>query len=308
MASATQKTDEYAFNIQLDTGIEDRDYHGRNKKDEIQRPDIVDDYCQGLLLQARVDRVVHGTEKKGGTPATLVVFGFRFHGIGKKRRFKQSVITIVFQDEQKREDADPVVIFLWPNRGFTLGKPTDIAVDETKGGEAGGNAGATYGGVNAKATWEKKKSFGKTDRASLTGSIMLDRHVRNSGPANAVLLTVTEDETAQSGLVTDLRAVVLLRRQNDTDKFAAKVKIGAKANFFYDLVTGLRDVSGLSPANDPVVFKAGKEHNYIRPATLAGFLEDKLAEEVDEEELNSKSLDGLAGVLGCTALVTSLEE
>jgi len=308
MAPATQKTDEYAFNIQLDTGVEDRGFHGRNKKGEIQRPDIVDDICQGLLLQARVDRVVHGTEKKGGLPATLIVFGFRFHGIGKKRRFQESTITIVFQDEHKKDDADPVVIFLWPNGDFTLDKPTDIDVERSTGGEAGGNVGATYGGVNAKRTWEKKKSYRKTDRASLTGSIMLDRQVRDSGPSNAVLLTISEDETAQSGLVTDFRAAVLLRRQNDTDQFAAKVKIDAKAHFFYNLVRGVRDVSGLSPANDPVIFKPGKAHNYIRPATLAGFLEDKLAEEVNEEELNSKSLNGLAGVLGSTALGTSLEE
>jgi len=308
MAPATQKTDEYAFNIQLDTGVEDRGFHGRNKKGEIQRPDIVDDICQGLLLQARVDRVVHGTEKKGGSPATLIVFGFRFHGIGKKRRFQESTITIVFQDEHKKDDADPVVIFLWPNGDFTLDKPTDIDVERSTGGEAGGNVGATYGGVNAKRTWEKKKSYRKTDRASLTGSIMLDRQVRDSGPSNAVLLTISEDETAQSGLVTDFRAAVLLRRQNDTDQFAAKVKIDAKAHFFYNLVRGVRDVSGLSPANDPVIFKPGKAHNYIRPATLAGFLEDKLAEEVNEEELNSKSLNGLAGVLGSTALGTSLEE
>src|SRR6266576_3621272 len=51
MAPATQSTDEYAFDIQLDTGTEDRGFHGSNKDGEIQRPDVVDDICQGLLLQ-----------------------------------------------------------------------------------------------------------------------------------------------------------------------------------------------------------------------------------------------------------------
>jgi hypothetical protein len=304
MDSETMKTDPYAFDIQLDTSIEDRNFHQRNKKGQIQRPDVLDDICRGLLVQARIDRIVHGTETKDGTPATLVVFGFRFHGINMKRRFREATITIVFQDKEKKEDADPTVICLWPNGDYTLGKPTDIEAEDKTGGEVGGNAGptSTYGGASAKLTWERKRNWRKTERASLTGSIFLDMNVRNSGPANAVKLSISEDGMAKTGLVTDFRAAVLLRRKNDEDSFTARLKIGASAHFFYNLVKGLRDVSGLSPANDPVTFKPGKENQYIRPPTLARYLEDKLAENVDEDRLNEGKLDALAGVLGSTVL------
>ena len=96
MASTGEERDEFSFNIQLNTDAEDRGYHRRNDGDEIQRPDIVDDICKGLLLQARVDRILHGYETEKGNPATLVVFGFRFHAIDKSRRFRQAIITILF--------------------------------------------------------------------------------------------------------------------------------------------------------------------------------------------------------------------
>ncbi|PTB37453.1 uncharacterized protein TrAFT101_011170 [Trichoderma asperellum] len=303
---ANKKTDEFSFDIQLDTVTEDRGYHSRNTKNQVQRPDVVDDICQGLLVQARIDRIVHGTQTKGGKPATLVIFGFRFHGIGKKRRFREAAITILFQDEKKQEDADPVVAFLWPNGDFTLGEQTDVDTEEKAGGEIGVNAGLTYGGVDVKRTWEQRRSYRQTDRASLTGSIMLDTNVRDSGLPNAVLLNLSENETARSGLVTDFRAAVLLFRENNLDKFTAKISVDAKANFYYNLVKSIRDVTGHSPANDPILFQPGPENQYIRPVTLARYLEDKLAEEVDEQNLNSKRLNRLVGVLGATALATNM--
>jgi hypothetical protein len=298
MASATEEKDPFSFNIQLNT---DEEYCG------FQRPDVVDDYCLDLLLQGRIDRIVHGHETKDGNPATLIVFGFRFHGIDKNRRFKRAIVTILFQDERKRNRADPEVIALWPNGDFTLGEPTGITVDDTVGGDAGLNLTSgtiVQGGGNASRKWEQKKSYKKTDRASLTGSIILDTSIRESGKNNAVRLTINEDTTATSGLVTDFRAAVLLRRKNDTDNFLGTVKIKAEANILYNAIRGLRDISGFSPGNDPVKFKPSQQ--YLREATLSRFLKDKLAEHIDDENLNTAKLDGLAGVLGTTALATSI--
>ncbi|KAF2010507.1 hypothetical protein BU24DRAFT_454864 [Aaosphaeria arxii CBS 175.79] len=308
MALPAISSDEYAVHIQLNTSIEDRGYHSRNKGREIQRPGIVDDICQGLLVQARIDRIVHGTETEDGIPSSLIVFGFRFHGINRKRRLQKATITILFQDEEKDENEDPIPICLWPNGDFTLGETTEIDIEGTKGAEVAANAGTTYVGANSKKTWERKTSYRKTDRASLTGSIFLDTRVRDYGPANCVRLTVTENETAQTGLVTDLRAAVLVRRTSESRCFTARVKVDAEAHFLYDLVKGFRDILGFSPANDPIIFKPGKAHHYIRPATLAGFLEDKLAEAVDENNLNAQRLDKMAAVLGATALTASVED
>jgi hypothetical protein len=298
--------DPFAFDIQLDTGIEERNYHNRNAPGEIQRPNVVDDICKDLLLQTRIDRIVHGTETTNGDPATLVVFGFRFHGINNQRRFKQAITTILFRDEQKRAEFDPEVIALWPNGDFTLGGLTEIEVEKTRGCEIGLNATAGSGiqvGAQSTARWERKKSYKAADRASLTGSLILDMSIRDYGGNNAVRLTIHENTTANTGLVTDFRAAVLLKLKTKSDPFLCMVRIKAKGNFSYNFVRGLRDLSGFSPPNDPVRFQPGVQ--YLRPPTLSGFLEDKLAAEIDEKNLNAAKLEDLAGVLGTTVLASS---
>lgn len=278
--------------------------HQLNDGDEIQRPDIVDDLCRDLLLQARIDRVIHGYEDENGSPATFIVFGFRFHGIDHRRRFKQAIITILFQDEDKNDFYDPEVVELWPNGDFTLDEPTVIDVEQTSGREMSAEAmmgsNIAQGGTHTARRWEETKSFQKSDKSTLTGSIVLDTDVRYYGPSNAVRLTISENHTAASGIVTDLRAAVLLRRKNDDSTFLATVRLKAKAHFWYNAFRGIRDVSGFSPANDPVRFQPGVQ--YLRRPTLGGVKESKLAEEVDVQRLNATNLDGLAGVLGATAL------
>jgi hypothetical protein len=307
MAGISEEKDPFSFDIQLSTEQEDRDWRRKNDGDEIQRADVVDDLCAGLLLQARIDRIVHGHETENGSPATLIVFGFRFHGLDEKRRFKQATITILFQDEKKRTRADPEVIALWPNGDFTLGEPTEIDVEDTKGAEVGADVtGGTVvqAGAHVTRAWERKQSFKKTDRSTLTGSIILDTDIREFGPNNAVRLTINEDTAATSGLVTDFRAAVLLKRKNETGFFLGTVKIKAKAHFAYNAIRGIRDIAAFRPRDDPVKFKPGEQ--YVRPATLAGFLEAKLAEKVDEKNLNTTHLDSLAGVLGTTVLATTI--
>lgn len=303
----TQERDPFAFEIQLSTDAEDRDFRRTNDGDEVQRPDVVDDLCQDLLLMARIDRIVHGREAKNGSRATLIVFGFRFHGIDEKRRFKQAIINVTFRDEKERERADPEVVALWPNGDFTLGEPTEVQVEEVNGGEGGfegqaGGAGVT-GGARVMRKWERKLNYNRTERARLTGSIVLDTSIRRYGRNNGIRLTLAEDTKAGSGLVTDLRAAVLLRRANDTDRFTATVRINAKAHFAYNVIRGVRDISGLSPRTGPVIFQPGVQ--YLRPPSLGDFLEEKLQGKIDSENLNAKGLDGFAGVLGSTAIATS---
>ena len=295
MAQVMDEGDDYSFTVFLNTDAEDRSYHNRNDGDEVQRPNIIDDICRDLLIQAQIDRIVHGCEKEDGEPATLAVFGFRFHGLNEKRRFRQAIITILFQDEIKRARADPEVIGLWPNGDFTLGETTHVEIEDTHGGEVGGNVGIPQAGGQITGKWERKRSYQKTDRATLTGSIILDMTIRDYGPRNAVRLTIKENATASSGLVTDCKVAVLLRRNNDTDRFQAFVKIKAKGDFLYDSVRGLRDLSGNSPANDPVTFKPGIQ--YQRPGTWA--------ETVEEKKLNTEQLDSQVGGLVATVLHTT---
>ncbi|KAK0667486.1 hypothetical protein QBC41DRAFT_395920 [Cercophora samala] len=304
--------DEFAFApIQLNIAAEHRGMHQKNDgPDEIQRPDVVDDLCLGLQLQARVDRVVHGRTGKDddSTPATLIVFGFQFQGLGGKRRFKDATITIVFQDEKQPGNSkrDPKVVALWPNGEFTLGEPTAVQVEDVVGHEAGGDVGVPIGaggpqvGVHALRSWEKKQSYSTLHTSKLTGSIVLDFDVRESGPKNAVRLTLSEDEVAASGLVTDLRVAVLLHRQNDDDIFTASVKIKGRGNFLYNRFRGIRDFCHFAPANDPVRFKPGVQ--YIRPPTLHPTMEASLAADIDKNELRAEQLQRIAGAWGSTAI------
>ncbi|KAL4893637.1 hypothetical protein BDV59DRAFT_207734 [Aspergillus ambiguus] len=289
----------FELTVQLNTERDSRGYHQRNTPDEKQRADVVNDICQGLLLQARIDRIVHGRESKDGPPATLVVFAFRFHGLDDKRRLRQASITILFEDEKKRgADADPIVMGLWPDGDFILGRETPVDVEDTKGIEAGVHIRQSGVGLHAIGKWERKQNLRKDARASLTGSKMLDMDIREHGPDNAVRLTIKENPSSTPGVVTDMAAAVLLRRKNDDDRFAASVKIRAKGNFAYNTVRGLRNLLGTTPPNDPVIFQPGLQ--YLRPLTRG-----KLAEPICEEALNDVALDELAGALPVTILSTA---
>lgn len=312
MGSGNEKNDPFAFTpIQLTTATEQRGMHQKNSgPDEVQRPDVLDDLCLGLLLQARVDRVVHGRAGESGPQATLVVFGFRFHGLHSDRRFKSATITAVFEDEKGRgSDYDPKVVALWPNGDFTLGEPTVVQVEDTAAGEVGGNADVpaaapvvTVGG-HVVRSWEKKKSFSRKRSSKLTGSIFLDFSVREHGPPNAVLLTLSEDDAAGTSVVAEFRAAVLLERKNDTDVFTAKVKMRGKANFLYNVTRTLRDVTPFAPANDPVRFKPGIQ--YLRPPTGSTALGGNLSAKIADIELSAEKLADLAELLGTNALTVA---
>ncbi|KAJ4385270.1 hypothetical protein N0V93_010331 [Gnomoniopsis smithogilvyi] len=274
MGSGDEKNDPFTFTpIQLTTVTEQRGMHQKNSTpDEVQRPDILDDLCRGLLLQSRVDRVVHGRAGESGPQATLVVFGFRFHGLHRNRRFKTATITIVFGDEKGRgSDYDPKVVALAPNGDFTLGEPTAVQVEGKTASEIGGNVDMPAGspivtvGGHFVRSWEKKKSFIQKRCSKLTGSIFTDFTAREHGPPNAVLLTLSEDDAAGTSVVAECRASILLERKNETDVFTAKVKMEAQANFLYNVTRTVRDITPFAPANDPVRFKPGMQ--YLRPHT-----------------------------------------
>ncbi|WQF82581.1 hypothetical protein CDEST_07595 [Colletotrichum destructivum] len=296
--------DPFSWDFQLDTTDAGRNFHRRNDGHEIQRPDVVDDCCLGLLLQARIDRIIHGYIKSGTGPATLIIFGFRFHGIDEDRRFKKAEITITFQDEGKQPRNDPEVVALWPNGSFTLGEPLEVEVEESSGGEAGlsvtGGVGV-QGGGQALRRWGRKIGYKRpVNNASLTGSIILDTNIREYGRNNAIHLTLNESKMTSSGIVTDFRAAVLLRRQSPEDTFTGTVIMKADAHFAYNAVKGAREVFGGSPVNDPIIFSPGIQ--YLRPKTLLGALETQLEEEIDDCNLGGVSIESLAVMQGITVL------
>ncbi|KAI5854998.1 hypothetical protein GGS23DRAFT_619711 [Durotheca rogersii] len=302
--------DNYMFgNTQLDI-VHRGGYRGR-ANGEAQHTDVFDDECRKLLLQGRIDRIVHGEEREGGKPATLVVFGFRFHGINRNRRFREAIITILFQDEKKRDGADPAPIALWPNGNYTLGHKTEIDRETTNTIETCARAGAVGGPVGAEIDalwkWERKEGHKTTCRASMTGSIILDTAVRQSGDNNAIRLAITENEKERSGLVTDLRVAVLLERKNDTDRFTASIRVNARADLLYNAIHRMRALLGRAPPNDAVIFQPGLPP-YLRPPTLTPSMEAKLAVHVDAANLNPETLNELGSAVATTVLTTTVTE
>ncbi|KAK6515990.1 hypothetical protein TWF281_004580 [Arthrobotrys megalospora] len=285
--------------IQFRTTEGDLGYHSKNDGDENQRPDIVDDLCMGLHLQARIDRVTHGLDTENGKPASLIVFGFRFHGIHKGRRLRTAEINILFQDLNKRKRRDPAVVGLWPNGEFTLSR-TLVTAKNTSGTELGGEAGAMGVSGNLVFKLERQLEYQYYDKSTVIGSMILDMKIRNYGPYNAVRITLEEDGTSETGVITDLRVPVLLIRNNDEDRFTASVRVNATGNFLQNTIRGARNLIGKTPANDPVIFKPGLQ--YLRPPTLNADLERKLATVIDEKNLGKLDLEEFGGALGsvCT--------
>ncbi|KAF2655728.1 hypothetical protein K491DRAFT_579803, partial [Lophiostoma macrostomum CBS 122681] len=293
----------FTFDIQLNTEEDPlQGFRQSNHGNEIQRPNIIDECCKGLIIQARIDRIVHGLQNRCD-PATLIVFGFRFHGLDNKRRFKQAAIALLFEDERERLEFGPEVNALWPNGDFTLGQTTEINVETTKSVDSGlnltGGAGVQAGG-HATVNWERKTAYKKTDRSSMTGTIFFDDRVQGRGPYNAVRLTIKENTAVESGVVTDLRAVVLLKRRNDRDRFTVKVTVEAKAHFLYNAIRGVREIVGAMPSADPVIFKPGTQ--YLRSSMGMNILGAHLGDEIDENDLREDHLGNLGGVLTSTVL------
>ncbi|KAK6542309.1 hypothetical protein TWF694_006269 [Orbilia ellipsospora] len=296
--------EEYTFGIQLNTELQEVGFHSKNDGDEIQRADIVDDICKGLLIQARIDRIIHGKETEDGNPATLIVFGFRFHGLGQRRRLQSAVIEILFRDLEKRRGYDPEVIALWPNGEFTLSQ-TSVSIQNTQSIEAGVEAGAMGAAGTLAVKLEQQESYEMSDKSVVVGSIILDKEVRNYGPKNAVRLTLEENRANKTGVITDLRAAVLLRRHHD-DIFEGFVKVKATGSFSYNTFRGLRDLVRMNPDNDPVRFQPNKQ--YLRQASLSDPIEMRLAADIDDQNLSKVRLGELGAVLGTTVVTTVIDK
>ena len=322
MASSDLAEEGQSFDIQLYADPKSKtqtSYHLDYDKTEINQTNIITDAVAGLLVKARLDRVVHGQESENGKPASLIVFAFRFHGINKRRRFRSVVIKIRFQHEKDLMKSDPEVVALWPDGDFTLSKSTvPVQVTKSIGGTV--NGGVNFASANATAKWERQANYQTEDRATLVGSTFLDMTARKSGKDNAILLSLYEDESASSSIVSDLRVATLLRRNSDTDRFLAFVNIKATADFKYNFIKGLRDLTGNTPPRQPVIFKPGVQYEGPRglhKTPQAGIPQtddpkDKvdptdsadLDYQVDPKNLNAIMLSSLGRALSTTILKT----
>ncbi|PKX89476.1 uncharacterized protein P174DRAFT_507741 [Aspergillus novofumigatus IBT 16806] len=212
------------FTIPLDVVQDSAGYHTRNEPGERQRQNIIDDLCSGFLLQATLQGAVHGTLTPGGDPATLLVMQFYFQGHTAKRRFRTAEIKIRFADQESPLYADPEVMGLWPQGDFSF-NPSEVDMNDSKGGSA------TITGAPLAFSWDSVEAG-----------------------HNVVRITLEENGDQKEGIIPSISTAILLKRKAADACFTAQVEVQAQADIRYATAMRIRDLSGNSPVNDPVVF------------------------------------------------------
>ncbi|KAJ5693000.1 hypothetical protein N7462_002423 [Penicillium macrosclerotiorum] len=262
-------------------------YHTRNGPGELQRPTIIDDLCAGLLLQVELQGAVHGTLSRGGDPATLLVVKFYFQGRTEKRRFRSAEIKIRFADEQQPLQEDPEVLALWPEGDFTFNESqVDLSDSKSGGANLSGGAGAFQMGLNG--TWTRTQGRQLKERASINGARRIEG--RDWGARNVVRLILDENRGQEGGIVSTLSTAILVKRKYATQRFIAQIEVTAQADMKYATASKIRELSGKTPLNDPVVFDPK--------------CEPTIAAVEDASNLAAESLESLASIISTTVLST----
>ncbi|KAK5989097.1 hypothetical protein PT974_10595 [Cladobotryum mycophilum] len=277
--------------LQLYTIQDESSYHLKNEPGEIQRLNVIDDLCAGLLLQSHLLGVVHGRLSPGGDPATLVIMSFEFQGQDQARRFQHAEIKVRFADEKQPLDADPEVHSLWPEGDFSFSE-SQATVSQTLGSEVNASGQAVgFLSVGLAGNWARTIEGTRTDRASLKGARRIEE--REWGKKNVVRLVIHENETQKSGIPSRVSAAMLLRRkENSESRFVAYVEVNAKAGKRYQAAKALRKVRGATPLNDPVIFDPASSNS-------SGILRD-----IHSDDLGAVGLESLAQVISTTMLST----
>jgi len=282
-------TTQQAHTIQFYSTQDDSSYHLKNESGETQRSHVIDDLCDGLLLQSNILGVIHGKMSPDGDYATLVVISFEFHGQDQKRRFQQAEIKVRFADEKRPLQSDPEVYSLWPEGDFSFSE-SEAAVSQTVGTavNAGGQApGATLG---VTGNWSRTTDTKRTNHASLKGARRIEG--REWGKKNVVRLIAYENEEQKTGIPSFISSAILLKRTNKDQRFTAHVEVKGKAGWRYEAAKALRGVMGNTPETDPVIFDPS-----LTPSL-------SLKEGESSDALESVNLERLAEIVSTTMVST----
>lgn len=237
------------------------DFRHQNYGDEIER-EVVIDQSEDLFVGCELLPVIHGQmDPSANTPASLVIFDFRFQGNNRKKRFLKAHITVVFADEQSPGSPmfDPVVreISFAPSGGsgrhaiFPTTQRRDIKRAANLSGGGGGFGVNFMGG----ASYEVSETIGKRDSAILEARKRVLG--RATGRKNAVEWELFENDAQHDGIPTFMRVATLLERPKveESRRFKATVSIDAKLALGprgLDICRALGTRNG--PPVDPVIF------------------------------------------------------
>ncbi|KAF2012822.1 hypothetical protein BU24DRAFT_425438 [Aaosphaeria arxii CBS 175.79] len=244
--------DLFSVDMSLDPEGDESGYHITNDKDDPFQRQHITERKGRVDVRCDLKDVAHGYFSADNDDlCTLIVIEFRFEPNGLANRIRQANIDITFSAIEKG-NRDPEVIEMHPNGSFGI-EPTQASVSTTKGG--GLNLGAGAGPVNLGGDLKLERTVERQrpDMARLRGSIDLPRS-RNNGVKSAVSWGLTENATDETGIISLLRASILLKRR-DMAHFKAKVNIKVKADLQSQFGAFFKSV----PKDDDVLFNPERD-------------------------------------------------
>lgn len=251
MSSSEQPV--FSLSIPLSLTKEDAAHHTSPEGGKLNNRNIRDESTDGFIIQASLDKVIHGV---CDDLKTFIGLEFRFQGVDDRRRFQRVEVTIRFEDGDNPGVSDPEVIDLWPNKTHVWNQ-TSVGQENEVSGEVGAQGGTSAGGVSTKGKWGTKKTFNWADKATFSGNCVPRQN--KVGTRNAALLTLKESRHGKSGVVSLIRTGVLLLRQKEgPHHFRAYFDIEAKADMRFRWLNGMKKL--VSPPAKALLLEPGKNY------------------------------------------------
>ncbi|OQV00761.1 hypothetical protein CLAIMM_06219 [Cladophialophora immunda] len=211
-------------------GDDENAFHTQNSSmSDYERANVIERTQGDIHTRCELLDVIHGTlDEVKKTPATLMIFKFRFDPQKQARRVKRVRIGMEFY-AATATGATPVVYAIAPEERWTI-MPTVDHEDVER------SATVTIGSpptipVNASATAGLKKTVARdiSDATTITGSIDLGEGV-NSGTSNCAAWNILENTRRKTGVPDSVQVVVLLSRKGD-ERFDGRVTLEVEADF-----------------------------------------------------------------------------
>jgi hypothetical protein len=236
-------------------GDEENAFHTQNSSmSDYERHNVIERTQGAIHTRCELIDVIHGSlnEPEGrNSPASLLVFKFRFDPQKQSRRVKRVRIGMEFYSATSPSArATPVVYAIAPEERWTIVPTTDHKETERNGELKIGAPAVLPVDISATASLKQTISRDISDATTITGSINLGEG-RNSGTSNCAAWNILENATRETGLPDSVQVVVVLSRK-DNERFNGKITLDAVADFTTSLSEKLRNRQ--VPLDDPVLF------------------------------------------------------
>lgn len=228
-----------------------------------------------VTVTGELAEVVHGhTEDSGSKKCTLIVFNWWINGHNEGKRFKHVQIKATFKNEVKGAYYDPIVISLAP-RGVYSMLQSNQPVDKNINARISAQTPSAFGSIGFTF------SYGSTERQNfvkIVGSLQAEPNKKDGGiRPNVVQWDLDENASTKSGLPSYFRTAVLLERKDDSP-FTAHFGIETKVDMFTDFTRKVKELAGLNPKDEPVIFNPAKASSSptISPNNMKSWKENLL--------------------------------